>query len=98
MIRKRLEDQPAVGHAISDVGGGRALVDRLSAAQLSKLALNRHKLHWRDASVPEAYLAERLMEEVLELLSADGPEAWAEAADVANLAAMIAERRRDGAR
>lgn len=59
-----------------------------------KMDNNRHKLSWLDPSVSFHYLHDRLIEELEELVEAvrrDG-DVWGEAADVAYLAAMIADR------
>ena len=100
---KRLEDDPPAGTAISDVGGEAELIERLSAAQRTKLEANRGKRHWLDAEVTDGYLWGRLLDEVDELQRAvEGGygDPWLEAADVANFAAFLADRgqrRQDGA-
>jgi hypothetical protein len=66
------------------------LVGKLSATQLGQLERNRHKVHWRAEDVTLDYLIRRLHEEVGELV--ENPTSWEEAADVANFAAMIADR------
>jgi NTP pyrophosphatase (non-canonical NTP hydrolase) len=68
-----------------------ALVDRLAQHMRVKLAANSDRPHWEHSGGP--YLFKRLREEVEELLQAinNGEDAWAEAADVANFAAMIAD-------
>ncbi len=96
--RGRLEDDPPVGHAIRDIGGESSLVSRLADVQLNKLLANSHKLHWLDSTVTDEYLVQRLLEEIDELVASSGRDAWGEAADVASLAAMIADRREKGAR
>lgn len=72
------------------------LTDRMATEMKVKLEANRHKLHWRSPLVQTEYLALRLYEEVAELLAAVRSgvraDAWAEAADVANFAAMLADR------
>ncbi len=95
----RFEDVAPDGRRISDVGGESALVQTLAAAMQSKLAKNRGKRHWQDAT--PAYLIERLRQEVDELEqaiggyleegSADEDDVWNEAADVGNFAAMLAD-------
>src|SRR5690606_7503445 len=71
----------------------------MAAEMRAKLEANRHKLHWRSPRVQTEYLALRLYEEVAELLAAVRSgvraDAWAEAADVANFAAMLADRTRE---
>lgn len=90
----RLEDNPPVGVRISDVGGERALVRALARNMEEKLVENRGKRHWRTPDVSDEYLLGRLREEVDELEDAlfDGNDAWLEAADIANFAAMLADR------
>ncbi len=71
-----------------------ALAVRMERAMREKLAIHTHKAHWSRAT--EMYLAGRLADEVGELLRAiaeggSPSEVWAEAADVANLAAMLAD-------
>ena len=70
-----------------------ALVDRLAFNMGMKLAANRDRSHWNRSR--QWYLLRRLREEVDELSYAvnhgEGKDAWAEAADVANFAAMIAD-------
>lgn len=94
---KRLEDTAEPGHRISDVGDERELADAMRAAMLRKLERNRGKLHWRDERVTDQYLITRLREELAELeeavASGSTHRTWAEAADVANFAAMLADRR-----
>lgn len=97
--RTRYEDVAPEGRRISDVGGESSLVRTLSDAMLAKLAKNRGKRHWQDAA--PTYLIDRLRQEVEELEqaiggyleegSADENDVWAEAADVANFAAMLAD-------
>ena len=88
----RLEDTP--GDEIRTEREDNALIAQLGQAQYQKLAANRHKRHWLDPEVTDAYLLGRLKEEVAELEYAimAGESRWPEAADVANLAAMIADR------
>lgn len=94
----RLEDRPDAPH--SDRRDEAALAGRMALEMQAKLADNRGKLHWRHPDVDDGYLVERLADEVLEMLDAPPTEVWSEAADVANFAAMIADRReasgRDG--
>ena len=97
MSRDCLEDDAAPGRRISDVGDETMLADGMRAAMLRKLERNRGKLHWRDPEVRDAYLITRLREEVAELedavRSGSAAATWSEAADVANFAAMLADRR-----
>lgn len=71
------------------------LVSEIAARMLRKLRLNGHKAHWSEASLD--YLLHRLKEEYEELLAAcydnssTGEEIANEAADVANMAAMVAD-------
>jgi hypothetical protein len=78
------------------VGGEHQLVVTLGSWMRAKLARNRGKLHWRSPRVTDGYLLDRLEQEVRELRAAvyaDVPHSiWAEAADVANFAAMLADR------
>lgn len=87
------------GHRISDKGGERLLADKMARMMRRKLRRNRGKLHWREPGVSDAYLMQRLADEVMELaelidpgVTATSDEVWEEAADVANFAAMIADR------
>lgn len=74
------------------------MVTRMADAMRAKLALNRGKLHWEESEM--GYLMARLNDEVEELrrevgdiFTSDRAEkVRAEAADVANFAAMIAEK------
>jgi hypothetical protein len=66
------------------------LVGKLSATQIGQLERNRHKNHWRSEDLSLDFLIGRLREEVEELIA--NPSSWEEAADVANFAAMIADR------
>ena len=99
MSDARLEDSAADGERICDVGDEHLLPSRMAAEMKAKLEANRHKLHWRSPRVQTEYLALRLYEEVAELLAAVRSgvraDAWAEAADVANFAAMLADRTRE---
>ena len=70
----------------------KTLPQRMSEVMLTKLEENHHKGHWRGCS--SGYLLGRLYEEVGELYESISTEDgchWGEAADVANLAAMIAD-------
>jgi len=95
----RLEDTAADGERICDVGDEHLLPSWMATEMKTKLEANRHKLHWRSPRVTTEYLALRLYEEVAELLAAVRSgvrdHAWAEAADVANFAAMLADRTRE---
>ena len=68
-----------------------ALVDRLADNMRMKLATNRERPHWKESNFD--FLLSRLGMEVgaLAIAIRDGEDAWAEAADVANFAAMIAD-------
>ena len=93
----RLEDDAPIGRSISVVGGEIGLVSELGRRQISKLTMNRDKLHWLDSSVPISYLIGRLVDEVSELVDAvtqglSGWDVWGEAADVANFAAFVADK------
>lgn len=78
-----------------------AIVGQLGRHQLEKLerGKNRSKLHWRAPEVTVTFLLERLVDEVEELAAVTQEpwsptlvhDIWEEAADVANLAAMIAD-------
>ncbi len=72
------------------------LVERLHSEMRKKLKANREREHWKQSS--GRYLFARLREEVDELIDAvnHGEDAWAEAADVANFAAMIADNATPG--
>lgn len=87
----KFEDVAPPGTSISDVGGEGALVSRMAGEMTVKLAENRGKRHWKDADI--MYLEKRLLEETIELVEAvtNGGDVWAEAADVANFAAFIAD-------
>ena len=69
------------------------LVDRMADNMRMKLAANRERPHWNKSR--QWYLLRRLREEVDELSYAlnhgEGEDAWSEAADVANFAAMLAD-------
>ena len=71
-----------------------ALVRKLSDVQREKLRYNRHKDHWRHYS-PKQMLrrAETELRELRRAIEADkpAPDVWAEAADVANFVAMVAQ-------
>jgi NTP pyrophosphatase (non-canonical NTP hydrolase) len=71
----------------------RTLVHKLEKRMLHKLRKNQHKSHWREE--PVDWLLMRLKEEVAELEQAvmcePGESIWNEAADVANIAAMVAD-------
>ena len=73
-----------------------ALAGRMGHEMILKLAANRTRPHWRQSDGP--YLCARLREEVDELLYAviHSEDAWQEAADVANFAAMIADNHFNG--
>ena len=94
--RGRLEDQAEPGHRVSDAGDEDDLADAMRASMRRKLERNRGKLHWREPAVTDAYLLGRLRDEVdeLERAAASGSvrDAWDEAGDVGNFAAMIADR------
>lgn len=69
------------------------LADTLRSSMLTKLRANAHKTHWLDT--PRDTLMRGLLEEMHELEAAierghPTPDVWAEAADVANFAAMLA--------
>lgn len=69
------------------------LLSLMSTYQRYKLSANRHKKHWLDCSMEE--LGFQLLDEVLELLRAAKERdlnVWVEAGDVANMAAMIADK------
>lgn len=81
---------------MSTAADERAIVARLSAAQKHKLSLHRDRAHWRTWG-PDRFYLERLIGEVFELQAAimegKSPEqVWAEAADISNFAAMLADR------
>lgn len=67
------------------------IVDELTKRMLYKLRINSHKPHW--SSEPLTFLLRRLLDEVRELEEAcrtgTAEEIAFEAADVANMAAMI---------
>lgn len=84
---------------ISDQTDEDNLVEFLAEAMSAKLAENRGKVHWLSNLVTLPELFGLLADEVQELnrLMVSGDEvdpgdAWGEAADVANFAAMIADR------
>lgn len=68
------------------------MVERLGQEQLRKLAAHRDRQHW--LATDRWFLLERLREAVdeLEQALAEGEDPWAEAADVANFAAMLADQ------
>ncbi len=68
------------------------LVDRLADHMRMKLFANRDRPHWHQSDIE--FLYGRLIEECEELLWAafEGKGVWEEAADVANFAAMIADK------
>lgn len=73
------------------------LVERLSRFQRAKLTIHSNdREHWREWGQDDFYLM-RLLGETVELMSAisEGQtpaQVWREAADVANFAAMLADR------
>jgi NTP pyrophosphatase (non-canonical NTP hydrolase) len=75
----------------------RAMVARLSKMQRTKLAPHRDRAHWRTWG-PDRFYVERLIGEAFELHEkitrgdATAEQVWSEAADVANFAAMLADR------
>ena len=78
----------------------RALVQRLGQAQREKLRLNRHRTHWREWGRNDWYLR-RMFDEMMELweavrAGASAEAVWKEAGDIANFAAMIADRHEQG--
>ncbi len=64
-----------------------ALAGRMDFEMVNKLAQHSDRGHWRQAEM--SYLFQRLREEVDELAE---NHTWDEAADVANFAAMIADK------
>lgn len=70
-----------------------AIVSRMAYEMQAKLAQHSDRPHWRTSE--KGYLFERMVEEGAELLDAinrgTADEVWAEAADVANFAAMLAD-------
>lgn len=91
--KRRLVDP--LGEAKRSPAEHERLVRDLGEMQLVKLNRNAHKLHWRSQSLQ--FLLGRLHEELIELrgaVAASGmPEdVLEEAADVANVAAMVADR------
>ena len=65
----------------------------MKVAMVRKLAVNRHKSHWRNSGLD--FFSKRIVEEMGELrevvlAGASVEEVWDEAADIANFAAMIA--------
>ena len=73
-----------------------ALAGRMCHEMILKLAANDTRPHWNQSNY--LYLFARLQEEVDELIQAigHGEDAWQEAADVANFAAMIADNQFNG--
>ena len=74
----------------------RVLVERLGHYQRAKLSLHSDREHWREWGDDAFYLT-RAREEIGELMDAISEnqtpsQVWREAADVANFAAMIADR------
>lgn len=73
----------------------RRVIDDLGRRQLRKMRANAGKAHW--STVSRAWLFTRLLEEVAELAGAiesgDQEEIADECADVANMAAMLADGR-----
>lgn len=70
------------------------LVSRIASVMRGKLAANRHRGSWLDIGLPE--LQSMLREEMIELLVAVSAkkkvsDVWQEAADIACIAAMIAD-------
>lgn len=65
------------------------LVGKLASTMIGKLEANRWRQHWRSEDTDFGYLLKRLYDEVAEL---EAHPSWEEAADVANFAAMIADR------
>lgn len=71
------------------------LISELSKNCLNKLRVNCHKYHWYDVTFSNLLIF--LKQEVTELEQAviddlDEEEVWKEAADVANFAAMVADK------
>lgn len=95
--RGRPEDNPRAGERISDIGDETQLADGIRAAMLRKLEKNRGKLHWNYTT--DEYLIARLYQEVAELEGAvardSASDTWDEAGDIANFAAMLADRRKN---
>lgn len=86
------------GRLASDQADEDRLVEYMADSMGVKLAENRGKQHWLSAQIALDDLMLKLDEEVNELRitatssTAEPGEVWAEAADVANFAAMIADR------
>jgi hypothetical protein len=83
------------GKLVSDQDDESNLVEWLGDVMAVKLRTNRGKLHWLSAMMPVDELLAKLDDEVNELRNAvvnDTDSVWEEAADVANFAAMIADR------
>jgi NTP pyrophosphatase (non-canonical NTP hydrolase) len=73
-----------------------AIVRRLAHHQRAKLRIHRNRIHWRKWGSDRFYV-ERLIGETLELMEAINndrlpSDVWNEAADIANFAAMLADR------
>ena len=87
-----MSDEATITEEIRALSDDMELVNSLAIDMLFKLRQNCHKAHWN--TVSNAYLFERLKEEVAELesaLSGDSEDVMLECADVANFAAMIAD-------
>lgn len=72
------------------------LITEFGKIMVEKMRKNKHKAHW--STVSQSWLLKRLAEEMVELSDAilmDG-DVVAEAADVANIAAMIADNHMNG--
>ena len=90
-----MSDKHIVGRATT-MGEEWELADKLNTHMLIKLKKNRGKAHWRNPADHVTYLLARLTEEVEELddavMNEESSESiGAEAADVGNFAAMIAD-------
>lgn len=84
---------------VSDQDDETGLVEAMADVMATKLYENRGKLHWLSSGMTLDGLFTKLDDEINELrataLTAGGPDViqvWFEAADVANFAAMIADR------
>ena len=88
------EERKLVGQALQGIRD--EYKEKMRAAMLQKLEENRGKAHWREAHL--YFLLEELRSEVdeLERLTIEpllpGEDPWKEAADIANFAAMVADR------
>ena len=73
-----------------------ALAGRMAHEMIVAMEPHHDRRHWQRSS--SEYLLGRLEDELDELRKAveDGGNVWKEAADVANFAAMIADRASDG--